>query len=120
MELCNYCNKKETLLHLYWTCPLSKRLWERLKEEIKEHLGIKVPLIASECLLNIHQTRTTWKKDMKRSLRILYLLCKHYIHLSKCAGDERSQHGLIGYITRVYNMEYNISQHKGSVKLIMV
>ena len=119
-EMCKHCNQKESLLHLYWTCPLSRRLWERLKEEIKKHLGLDITLSASECLLNTNINTTYNKKDTRRSVRIMYLLCKHYIHLSKCTEEERSLYGLIGYIMKTYNMEYNICQQKGSLKLISV
>ena len=119
-ELCMHCNQKESLLHLYWTCPLSRRLWERLKEEIMKHLGLDITLIASECLLNTN-IKTTYKKmDTRRSVRIMYLLCKYYIHLSKCTEEERSPYGLIGYIMKAYNMEHKICQQKGSLKLISV
>ena len=72
-DLCHHYNKKKTLLFLYWTAPLSRRHWERLKMEVKDHLGIT--LTASECLLNI-------------------------------VNGNKSQHGLIGYIIRAYNMGY--------------
>ena len=86
---CHYCKTKETLVHLYWTCPQSRRLWEILKSEIKNHLGLSITLTAPECLLNMEATRNKEKQDIRRSLRILYLLCRHYIHLSKRAGEEQ-------------------------------
>ena len=117
---CQYCKTKETLVHLYWTCPQSRRLWERLKLEIKNHLGVEINLTASQCLLNLNDNNNKAQGATMKSMRILYLICKHYIHLSKCSGEDRNEHGLIGYIIRTYNMEYNIAQSNGSVKLISI
>ena len=100
----DHCNEKESLLHLYWTCPASKRLWERLKTEIKSNLGIVITMSSSNCLLNIDDNHKGMKVDTKRSLRIIYLLCKHYIHLVKCEGEERTQNGLIRVYYKVQNL----------------
>ena len=43
-DLCNECGDRESILHLYWTCPRTQRLWERLKTILEQHTGIKMTL----------------------------------------------------------------------------
>ena len=33
-SICKDCGNEESLLHLYWECPHSRRFWERLKEMV--------------------------------------------------------------------------------------
>ena len=56
------CGNTESLLHLYWTCPMSYRLWERLKATIATTTGINMTLHMETCLLGIDiaQARKTF------------------------------------------------------------
>ena len=52
---CEECNCKETLTHLYWECPRSKRLWERLK--------LLVETYPKTCF-NLNPEMFTWYRSM--------------------------------------------------------
>ena len=54
----------------------------------------------------------------KRLLRTLSLLTKHYIHLCKCAEQERTYSNLLKYIRETYNIEHRIASNKGTQHLL--
>ena len=111
-DLCYICNKEvETILHLYWQCPTTKRLWERLKIYILEILGIVVPLHPIEMLLNISETNHD--QSISEVLQILYLITRNFIHSNKCNDKIPTWDGLITNIIQVSKMERQIASNRG-------
>ena len=121
-DKCHECGEQESLLHLYWTCPMSYRLWERLKDTLMSKLGLKLSLKAELCLLGINNSHTrkpsAIPSDSKQLIRTLSLLTRHYIHLCKCAEEGKSFRKLLKYIKDIYNIEKRIASKKGSLHLL--
>ena len=113
-ELCESCNKKETMKHLYWDCPNSSRLWERLKYLVEHHLHSPLTLMADKCMLG---TGIWISKRHKERIWFLSVLTKHYIHLSKCNKTTRNIVGLENYIMSVMRMEKAIAIRRGTGNL---
>ena len=87
--LCYHClNHKEieveeSIMHLYWECPASKRLWERLKLILTTTLNWDLQLTPEVYLFNLNPAETDQKLH-KSVLNILSLLVKNYINICKC------------------------------------
>ena len=110
--LCQNCNVEESLLHLYWDCPRTKRLWERLKTITEEYQHTVFVLDKQKCLTGLGN----WiSKNNKERLQTLCVLTKYYIHLSKCDDNNKNatSYGLEQYLKRTLRIEYIIAQEKG-------
>ena len=111
---CIKCKTKETLIHLYWECPHSARLWERLKAIVENHLHSPFQLDKEKCLLG----SGNWLSKRKRTcIWTLSILTKHYIHLCKCNENERNLQGLENYIKSQLRMEKMVATRKGKFNL---
>lgn len=127
-DTCMECGHSENILHLYWTCPNSSRLWERLKTTVEQRTGITMTLNAESCLMGTYppygengrhdDSADILSSASKRLLRTLSLLTKHYIHLCKCAEQERTYSNLLKYIRETYNIEHRIASNKGTQHLL--
>ena len=107
--------KGETLMHLYWTCPSTKRIWERLKDLIWTNAHITLHLVPENCLLRTYTVKED-SADSKRLLNILCLLTKHYIHLTKCKCEIKNFENLTRYIINTYKAAKQHTQHLISKK----
>ena len=109
---CDECNCKETLTQIYWECPFTKRLSERLKLLVETNPRTCFNLNPEKCLLG---TGVWYSNRNKETLHFLTLLTKHYIHLSKCCeNNTRSPQGLELYIKSKLRLEWKISTEKGT------
>ena len=111
---CQICFEEEDILHLYWKCPHSRRLWERLKVLIEDNLRTSFPLNAEKCLLGTSHNIPKSKKD---AVNLLCILTKHYLHLSKCNNTPRSIIGIELYIKSTLKTERRIATEKGQINL---
>jgi len=115
-ELCPDCNTIEDIQHLYWSCPNTKRLWERLKPLIEEHLGTQIHSTQENCLLGIGN----WKTNKHREeVQLLNIWTKYYIHLNKCNNTKRTTKGLENYIKGNLRTEREISARNGKINLFI-
>jgi len=129
--ICQECDQEEeeSILHLYWTCPRSERLWERLKhlielesepepdpDKLPANTTTTLPLDPASCLLGIYLDAQN--KQQNTLKRILCLLTKYYIHKQKCNGGKRSYEGLIHYISQTYRTEVYLAQKRGTIHQI--
>ena len=111
-EDCEHCSEKEDLLHLYWNCPRSKRLWERLKILIEQNQRTPFTINKSTCLLG----EGIWpSKRTKEVCQTLCILTKHFIHLCKCDKKVEGRIGmrLDSYIKHTLKLEHRIAQENG-------
>jgi len=115
---CQLCNIEETLLHMYWECPNTQRLWERLKSKLEEEVGIYLPNNnPTSYLFNIYpeQHPINYSPEEDYVIRITCLLTKHFINRQKCLGGMRSIEGLEIYIKQMFKTEEYLAQQKGTV-----
>ena len=113
-ENCTTCNIKESLTHLYWDCPNTARLWERLKHVIEHHLNSTLILDKARCMLG---TGTWTSKRYKERIWFLCILTKHYIHLCKCNESETTIIGYENYLKSTLRTEKSLAQQKGTINL---
>ena len=114
--LCNKCQVKEDILHLYWSCPNAQRLWERLKQLLTDS-GINTTNWSQElCLFGLNLENRS--KQTKLLISILCLLTKHFIHLNKCNEGTGTPIELLYYIRGTYNIEKEIAKRNGTVSKI--
>jgi hypothetical protein len=85
--ICEFCNKEEeTIIHLYWECTEIKKLWNNIKTVYNNLTGENIEINKEICLL--FPSKTKYNKRTE-SLRVLFLLTKHYIHLTKCKENKK-------------------------------
>ena len=113
---CETCQVEESIMHLYWNCPNTKRLWERLKILIEKGLRTSFIMNPERCLLGTGYKGTKKNKD---AINLLCLLTKHYLHLSKCNNSPKSTIGLELYIKSTLKIEKRISSEKGLFNLFI-
>jgi len=113
-EDCQICNTTETISHLYWDCPCTKRLWERLKSTIEEKMRIIFPLCKERCLIG---TGHGVSKTHLHEIQQLCNLTKYYIHLNKCNKTKSSPEGLDSFLKSKLRMEKHLYMEKGRVNL---
>ena len=113
-ECCETCNIKETIKHLYWECPHTIRLWERLKYIIEQYLHSHFSLHKAKCMLG---TGVWISKRNKECIWLLCIITKHYIHLCKCNKEERNPKGLENYIKSILRLERSLATRKGKINL---
>ena len=106
--LCPHCQVKETITHLYWICPQSQRLWERLKVLIETQLKVIFYNTAENCLLG---TETKTCKRQRDPVHLLCILTKYYIHVNKCKETEKSVRGLEAYIKSKLKLEKTLAMN---------
>ena len=113
-EVCELCKEKESIKHLYWECPNSTRLWERLKQIVENHLHSPLHLDAGKCMLG---TGNWISKRNKECIWFLCILTKHYIHLCKCNETVKNSVGLENYIISLLRTEEALARRKGKLNL---
>jgi exonuclease III len=106
-DKCKICGDKESLLHLYWECPATKTLWTYLDDRIYQKCGV----IPSKklCILGIVEEDTQYPL----LLRTVNLICRYYIHVTKCQGSRRTTRGLWNAIINSKSIETTIETEKG-------
>jgi exonuclease III len=109
-NLCKHCRVKESLVHLYWVCPETKKLWESLNNRVYKNTTVEMS--KKTCLLNIFEERS----NETRTLGVLNLVCRYYIHIMKCKGTKSSQKGLWATIKNISEIEKTIETERGRKK----
>jgi hypothetical protein len=105
---CSICNTKESIYHLYWSCPDSIKLWDMVYLKLSEQLRMKLNWSEEECLLNTYNPELI-KKDERTLLSLVTLIVKNYIHKMKCKNGNRSLKGLINEFKSIYNIEHYLA-----------
>jgi len=109
---CYLCKTEiETITHLYWACPTTRRLWERLKLFVLESMGFTLELEPLELLLGV--SKLTPDEGPTDIIYLLSLITKSYIHACKCKNIFPNDNGLISKIKYIKNMELAIATKKG-------
>jgi exonuclease III len=109
---CELCHEKETILHLYWDCPDTKKIWTNIYSTIQNSLGIH--LSKELCLLGV--TNTDLEKTHKNMILLINTICRYYIHRMKCRGQKRTIDGARRSIKRVIDIELYINRDNITTK----
>ena len=73
---CLKCNKEEDLLHLFWSCDSTNKLWFDLNDWLTSILGITLETSCESVLMNILTTDVTYLN----LLTFVYTICKKVIY----------------------------------------
>ena len=96
-ELCTFCDdERETLLHLFVTCPKVRIVWEHVECRIEDKLGIKVMLGKADIIVGLDDRYQMSLEDMNGVQRLI-LLAKYYIYRTKAAKGLLSSVSLNNY-----------------------
>ena len=95
---CDYCNEKQTILHLMIECHNTKKLWKYL-QEITENVQLKTEWSNENIIFNevVEQTY--------HIVNLLTLVTKYYIFQQKCLGNKTSLLGLRAEMYFIFKME---------------
>jgi hypothetical protein len=111
---CDRCKGEETLLHLYWECPESKKLWENLSKLYSGITKRTFDLAKEKCLLGTGVTLPK-RRTESQIQRLLCLLTKYFIHINKC--NDETEFNVIKwemYIKHYLNLEKTRATWKGA------
>jgi hypothetical protein len=103
-DLCNKCKTKETIVHLYWDCTESQKLWNGISNLLHDDKNVKPN--KRECLVG----KSPAKSNRDQLADTISLVCRYYIHLMKCKNQQRNLQGLLNTIKNIMNVETNIYQ----------
>jgi len=109
---CYLCKSEdETIIHLYWHCHVTKRLWERLKSFVLEKANIHVRLDPLELILGI--SRRNSDQGTADIVNLLSIIVKNFIHSCKCRNIFPSEEGLVERIKNTELIERAIAKKRG-------
>jgi exonuclease III len=108
-NLCQYCNKKESIKHLYWECPTTKALWTTIAEKfiLEETLEMEPEIFL------LHQLKGNYTEEIRTLISTVNTACAYYIHLCRCNSSRPTSFGLLNYIKRMKKLELVIAMEKG-------
>ena len=79
-ELCNFCQEtKETILHLFLECTVSKKLWLQIKTTLFQTCDVHIPCLSKDIILGSDQ--------VELSINYFIVLIKYYIYLCWCKNE---------------------------------
>ena len=102
---------KESIIHLFVTCRVTKNLWEQLCAWLSD-LDIKLPLPLEPQFLILG----IWNEKLENSSRVnhLILIFKRYIYLKKNDGNNRNIFSLKAFIKNIESIERHIASQNGN------
>ena len=102
-KICDYCECLETLTHLFWECPHTKKLWNYVKELIA------MQITKEDMIVNDIQNRHT------SAINAIILFTKYYIFKAKCNDERISVISLRNYIINGIEIEEGIAKNKNKL-----
>ena len=73
-ELCNHCNRKESILHMFVECNRVQDFWREIENLIQQKIGLIIHFLKMEIILGY------FNKDNNRTpLNVIMLVTKKYI-----------------------------------------
>ena len=83
--LCTFCNNdRETLLHLFVTCPQVIGIWNNIEDLIRSRLGMNMTLNKEKIIMGLGKNQSMPAQEVAAIQRLL-LLTKYYIYRTKAA-----------------------------------
>jgi hypothetical protein len=113
-DQCKWCNEEESILHLYWNCKETNKLWVKLSELYRKTTGKSFDLSKEKCLLGTGSKMPAGRTESQRQ-RLLCLLTKVFIHVKKCEGSHPSPIHLEMYIKHHLHIEKNRALLRGCI-----
>jgi len=104
-DKCTFCKLvPETLIHLFWFCPIIQKFWQSLTDWLKkECIHIRhFNLTITDIIFQIHD-----KKRADEVLNIIILLAKQYIYRMKYRGAEPN----LQYFKKSLKFYYNTEKY---------
>ena len=103
-EKCEYCNEKQTIIHLMIHCKNTKILWELIRKCLPS-----VEISPENIMLNNVLSQ-------KHIANLFILVTKYYIFQQKCLGQRSNINGLKSELRFTYNLEHENAQIKHKLK----
>ena len=98
-NLCTFCNQaEENLIHLFWECPVSRNIWNKLFNWFFNRTGLRVNVTVSQVMLGIQTI-----SDLNTLLNIICIITKQYLYSCRCLNNCP---GLDTLIFKIHNCEY--------------
>ena len=83
--LCTFCsNDRETLLHLFVTCPQVRDIWNTVEDLVRTRLGLNMTLSNAKIIMGLEKNQRIPAVEITAIQRLL-LLTKYYIYRTKAA-----------------------------------
>ena len=107
---CSFCaNEKETIIHLFWLCPLVQNMWSKIKHELFiDYNEDENPLTFENVFFNC----------VSRSVHINNFICllfKQYVYRQRCLGRNLNFTDFNVYVKEIEYMEKYIATKNNSL-----
>lgn len=108
-DLCTFCGlERETIIHLFDRCTVSRRLWERLKQKLELCLGLEVELNIVKLLFD-----NEYLNDTQERLIWIMIKCLQYIYNAKYLEKIPTYGGFWAHLMYIERIERNTAtSHK--------
>lgn len=92
---CSFCSVcPETVVHLFWHCPVVKKFWQHLCNFINEHIDEYFVLHWKNILFGLLDNKSTERNTHIYIINLIIIMAKFFIHKCKFTGAKPS---LIGF-----------------------
>ena len=99
-ELCSFCNEtRETLLHLFYSCSITRNLWLELANYIREKFNLDFPADGSEIILGNNND------NFLPAVNSIVLMVKYFIYCCKLKNEIPNIRGAISFVKQEANLE---------------
>ena len=111
-DKCTFCKVvKETIEHVFWSCPISAQLWEDLNNWIFQQTNLELPINFDFVLFGFLQ-----KSQMNYVRNIIILLSKYYIYKTKLEERNPNINALKNYLRENLYIEKHIYMSNNSIE----
>uniref|UniRef100_A0A3B3BAV7 Reverse transcriptase domain-containing protein n=1 Tax=Oryzias melastigma TaxID=30732 RepID=A0A3B3BAV7_ORYME len=112
---CSFCGQfEETLIHMFWTCKHTEKIWDRLTNLIKTKIYPHFTLTWKNILCGFFNYDNKFSSEFYL-INLLILLTKHYIHKTKFNNKAPNFLDLSARI-RLYMQSISPSTNKKAIK----
>ena len=97
-NLCTFCNEtKESIMHLFWECPVVRNFWIEIKNLYRETCNIELSLSASNIILG--------SSIFDISTNYFIILIKYFIYSCRLRASRPALIGLMSMLKTTYSIE---------------
>lgn len=97
-HLCSFCGEtKETILHIFWECSVSRTLWLELTSALQNRCSVVLPVSSKNIILG--------SIDSTKLINVIFIVIKYYIYSCKLSDSHPSIDGAINKLKNCYKIE---------------
>ena len=110
-QSCNWCEcEDQTITHLFWECPISKKIWHEVSQWISTVLNNWLEITIE--LIFLHDIEAG---NFTTIINLIILIVSRYIYTSKCVNLKPTFIGALKKVKDIEFIERSISMKNGTI-----